>query len=87
MKLVRIFPTLLRNKKIFIKNLSCPAIKLHEDFPEEDNITFILDHGYVCPICKDTGVVPCKLCKNGCVFCGYSKFITCKCKLNLPEIK
>lgn len=82
MKLARIIPRFIRNKKIFIKNLSCPAIKLYEDFPEENNITFILDHGYVCPICKDTGVVPCKLCKNGCVFCGYSKFIICKCKLD-----
>jgi hypothetical protein len=53
-----------------------------EDFPIENNITFILDHGYVCPICKDTGIVPCKMCKNGCVFCAYSKFIICKCRLD-----
>ena len=56
--------------------------KNNDDFPIENNINFILDHGYVCPICKDTGIVPCKMCKKGCVFCGYSKFIICKCRLD-----
>tara|TARA_R110002072_G_scaffold270638_1_gene430426 strand:+ start:156 stop:455 length:300 start_codon:yes stop_codon:yes gene_type:complete len=67
----------------FIRYLSYPAIEIPEDFPKENNITFILDHGYVCPICKDTGVVLCKLCKTGCIFCSYSKFRPCKCCHNL----
>jgi hypothetical protein len=53
-----------------------------EDFPIENNITIILDHGYECPICKDRGIVPCKMCENGCIFCAYSKFIICKCRLD-----
>lgn len=82
MRLTRIVSRMIYNRHKFIRKFSCPAIQMPEDFPIENNIRFILDHGYVCPICKDTGIVPCKMCKNGCVFCGYSKFIICKCRLD-----
>jgi len=82
MRLTRIVSRIIYNRHKFIRKLGCPALQMPDDFPIENNINFILDHGYVCPICKDTGIVPCKMCKNGCVFCGYSKFIICKCRLD-----
>ena len=49
----------------YLRSLSCLAIEMPEEFPEDNNISFILDHGYVCPICKDRGYVVCSLCKKG----------------------
>ena len=66
----------------FIRKLSYPALQDPEDFYIQNNIKLILDHGYVCPLCKDTGIIPCKICKNGCVFCNFSKFIPCKCRFD-----
>ena len=63
-----------------LRCLSCPAIQMPEEFPEDNNITFILDHGYVCPICKDRGYVACNYCTKGCIFCSYSGVIRCKCQ-------
>jgi len=50
-----------------------------------DNIprSLSLDHGYVCPLCKGSGIILCKLCKEGCLYCGYSKFILCRCQLDI----
>lgn len=50
-----------------------------------DNIheSICLDHGYVCPLCNGAGIIPCKLCKEGCLYCGYSEFILCRCQLDL----
>lgn len=67
----------------YLRSLSCPAIEMPEEFPEDNNISFILDHGYVCPICKDRGYVACSLCKKGCIFCNFSGVKKCKCQPNL----
>ena len=45
--------------------------------------SFILDHGYVCPICKDRGYIACSYCIKGCIFCNYSGVIKCKCQPDL----
>ena len=63
-----------------LRYLSCPAIKMPEEFPEDNNISFILDHGYICPICKDKGYIACNYCTKGCIFCGFSGVIKCKCQ-------
>ena len=71
------------NKLYNIKNircLSCPALQLPEEFPSENNIELILDHGYVCPICRDRGFVACNYCTKGCILCDYSGVVKCKCQ-------
>lgn len=71
-------------KKIFNKNFfkqfSSPAY-IYED-KIQNNHTLISHLDLICPLCNDTGIVRCKLCKEGCLFCGYSSFIPCQCQSN-----
>jgi len=70
---------------VILRKYSMPA---YDDVINKYNINKIpqnisLDHGYVCPICKGAGIIPCKLCKEGCLYCGYSRYILCRCQLDL----
>ena len=81
-KIIKINKT---HKLCNLRNLSYPAIQMPEEFPEDNNITFILDHGYVCPICKDKGYIKCNYCTQGCVFCPFKGFKKCKCQISFNE--
>ena len=81
--LIRPLITLTNKKSKQYKSFlySSPALLVQEDICQD--IDFTLDHGYVCPLCKGAGLVPCNLCKNGCIFCGYSGFLLCICRLDV----
>lgn len=69
--------------KYIKRNYTMPAIQIDNDI----DITYCneinLDHGYVCPLCKDKGVLLCKICREGCLMCGYSGYVLCRCQLDV----
>ena len=72
--------------KVLCKKYSQPAFDnsyYDKYYIDKKSQIAILDHGYICPLCKGSGLRPCKLCKKGCLYCGYSKFILCRCQLDV----
>ena len=66
--------------KIKIRKLTSPALieKKIIIYPQLE-----LTNNFYCQICKDTGFVPCSLCKKGCIMCGYTQYVICKCQFNI----
>ena len=76
-------------QKLTSKHL-LPALYKKYSLPAFDNNYYIdekppripLDHGYICPLCKGSGMLRCQLCKDGCFYCSNSKFILCRCQFH-----
>ena len=70
--------------KLFTRSYSSPAlIQNHNSFNIVIEGELDWENSYVCPLCKDTGVVPCIFCEKGCIICGYSKFVLCRCQYDV----
>ena len=85
-KIRSLFKHFINPNPILIRKYSQPA--LIPEYKEDKylNIKFNFpkpEFSYVCPLCNGSGIIPCKLCKDGCLYCGYSNYVLCRCQLDV----
>jgi len=73
-------------KRKFSQSVLIPDYKEPIDLNIKYYISKKKEFSYICPLCKGSGIIPCKFCKQGCLYCGYSSYILCRCHLHALKI-